>query len=176
MGSTFLKENLNMEDLKNQEMEQQEHSTNEDIKNLNDEDNQDLEQTNKIEKSYSEDEVNEIVQRRLARERKRLNKLLDPDEFNEELIKRERAISLREMKADAKDILNVDNIPLAFIELIDFEDKETMNKSLETIKKIKDEYIEPWVRNEINKRFAGKTPNISNSNIKSDPLEKAFKL
>lgn len=165
-----------MEDLKNQEMEQQEHSTNEDIKNLNDEDNQNLEQTNKTEKSYSEDEVNEIVQRRLARERKRLNKLLDPDEFNEELIERERAISLREMKADARDILNADNIPLTFIELIDFEDMETMNKSLEIIKKIKNEYIEPWVRDEINKRFAGRTPNTANSNIKSDPLEKAFKL
>lgn len=163
-----------MEDLKNKEMEQED-SNNEDIENSN---NEYLEQESNInEKSYSEDEVNEIVQRRLARERKKFNKILDSDEFDKELIKREKAISLREMKADAKEFLSENNIPPVFIDLVNFDDRQKMEDSLKVIENIKNKYIEPWISEEVSKRFSGKTPKISVcNNFKSDPLEQAFKL
>lgn len=166
-----------MEDLKNQEMEQ-ENSTDEDTKNSNNDNIQNQEQEAKVEKSYSEDEVNEIVQRRLARERKKFNKLLDSDEFDKELIEREKKVTLRELRADAKEALSELDMPIDFIDLIDFTNKESMDRSIKVIEKIKNEYISPMIDNEVKKRFKGRTPKNSNvTNISSlDPVKKAFEL
>lgn len=155
-----------MDDLENQKMD-----------NLNSQNEEESSSNDNNEKLYSQDEVNEIIKNRLSRERKKYNKILNEEEFNKDLLKREKEVSLREMKADAKEILTNSSIPLIFIDLINFQDRDTMTESLETIKKINQEVINKWVVSEVNKRLPGKTPSSANDTILSrDPLKEAFKL
>ncbi len=166
-----------MDDLKNQEMEEL-NSTDEEFNSSNKEEelnSDDHEEEHTDEKLYNQDEVDEIVKKRLSRERKRFDKLLDGDEFDKDLLKREKEITLREMKADAREALSEIDVPPEFFNLINFTDRETMEQSLKVIENIKDEYIQPWIKKEIQERLKGRTPTIGSSHV-HDYLEDAFKL
>ena len=117
---------------------------------------------------YSDDDVDNIVKRRLAKERKRLAKQHEQDTAVNELDERERAITLRELKADAKDRLIEDDMPTSLAELLNYEDKQSFNKSYEDVTKI----FAEAVRVQVAKRLSH-TPKRGDT-FKSDPLKQAF--
>lgn len=117
---------------------------------------------------YSDDDVDNIVKRRLAKERKRLAKQHEQDTAVNELDERERAITLRELKADAKDRLIEDDMPTSLAELLNYEDKQSFNKSYEDVTKI----FAEAVRVQVAKKLSH-TPRRGEA-FKSDPLKQAF--
>lgn len=85
---------------------------------------------------YTDEDVNRIVSNRLARERNRMKKLFDEEQHESELDEREKKVLMRELKADAKDVLYEMGMPVGLAELLDYTDKESMEKSIETVKTI----------------------------------------
>lgn len=130
------------------------------------------------EKTFTQSELDGIIKDRLARERARLDKILDSEGFDKELVEREKAIELREMKADAKEALNELEISNVFFDLINFNDRDSMEKSIEIIKDINKNHIEPMVQEAVNKRLVGKTPLGATGNCaspKDQGIKNAFK-
>lgn len=129
-------------------------------------------------KTFTQSELDGIIKERLARERARLDKILDSEGFDKELIEREKAIELREMKADAKEALNELGISNVFFDLINFNDRDSMEKSIEIIKEIDNKHIQPMIEEAINERLVGKTPKrLTNDNAayQEQGIKNAFK-
>lgn len=132
-----------MEDIKNQEMEQ--------------------ENSNNEEKTFTQDEVNRIVQERLSRNKSK----------NDELEEREKKIIQRELKADCKDILIEKNLPIELSELFNGYSEDDLDKFIDVIGKIEDK-----IKNSSKNKMRGNKPNISNTveYNSNDPIKEAFKL
>lgn len=132
-----------MEDIKNQEMEQ--------------------ENSNNEEKTFTQDEVNRIVQERLSRNKTK----------NDELEEREKKIIQRELKADCKDILIEKNLPVELSELFNGYSEDDLDKFIEVIGKIEDK-----IKSSNENKMRGHKPNIGNTveYNSSDPIKEAFKL
>lgn len=95
---------------------------------------QEQQESDHEEKRFTQQDLDKIIERRLKRERDRITKMFtDP---NEELSKRERAIEEKEMRLDAKGILIKNDIPIEAIDLINYKDRETMQKSIELLNKV----------------------------------------
>ena len=67
------------------------------------------------EKKYTDEEVDKIIARKIAAERKRMSKLFADEQQVTEIEQRERNVLLRELKADAKDALIDQGAPLCII-------------------------------------------------------------
>lgn len=132
-----------MEDIKNQEMEQG--------------------NSNNEEKTFTQDEVNRIVQERLSRNKTK----------NDELEEREKKIIQRELKADCKDILIEKNLPVELSELFNGYSEDDLDKFIEVIGKIEDK-----IKSSNENKMRGHKPNIGNTveYNSSDPIKEAFKL
>lgn len=82
------------------------------------------------EKTFTQDEVNRIVQDRLAREK---------GKGSEELEKRESALNYRERKMNAVDELRKNGLPDYLAEALNLNTDEDFQKSMEAIKRMKGE-------------------------------------
>lgn len=82
------------------------------------------------EKTFTQDEVNRIVQDRLAREK---------GKGSEELEKREAALNYRERKMNAVDELRKNGLPDYLAEALNLNTDEDFQKSMEAIKRMKGE-------------------------------------
>ena len=82
------------------------------------------------EKTFIQDEVNRIVQDRLAREK---------GKGSEELDKREAALNYRERKMNAVDELRKNGLPDYLAEALNLNTDEDFQKSMEAIKRMKGE-------------------------------------
>ena len=94
-------------------------------------------------RTFSQDEVNAIVQKRLERERERSNSLLGSGEaFRDELLKREKAVTEREFRATARERLSNEQLPVEAAELLKFDDEKSFEASYkllaEVLKSIRD--------------------------------------
>lgn len=87
--------------------------------------------------------------------------------------KRERAVLLREMKADAKDTLIERGLPSSLAGLLNYSDKETLENSLNEVGKIFNAAVEQSVKS----RLRGETPRRGSSvgDSKEQALHNAFK-
>lgn len=132
-----------MEDIKNQEMEQ--------------------ENSNNEEKTFTQDEVNRIVQERLSRNKSK----------NDELEEREKKIIQRELKADCKDILIEKNLPVELSELFNGYSEDELDKFIDVIGKIEDK-----IKSSNENKMRGHKPNIGNTveYNSNDPIKEAFRL
>lgn len=100
------------------------------------------ESTQEGEKTFTQDEVNRIVEKRLNRERSRLNGLLKEDDPREAaLLEREKAVAVKELQADAREALAAKGIPAGALELLNYTDKESCDKSMEAVKNLMDAVI-----------------------------------
>lgn len=79
-------------------------------------------------KTFTQEEVNNIVSDRLKREREKMSK-----EQEEKLNEREKAIAARELKLTATEKLTAVGLPKTLVDAINCSDEETMNKSIEII-------------------------------------------
>ena len=98
----------------------------------------DQEQDTQVEeKSFTQKEVDKIVEQRLARERKKFTNMLEGKDPRESAIEeREKNVLVKELQADAKDIFRQKNLPLEALELLNYTDKETCEKSIEVLEQV----------------------------------------
>lgn len=107
--------------------------------NVNITEQQKTESTQEGEKTFTQDEVNRIVEKRLNRERSRFNGLLREEDPREAaLADREKAVAIKELQADAREALASKGIPAEALELLNYTDKESCDKSIEAIGKLMD--------------------------------------
>lgn len=85
------------------------------------------------EKKYTDSDVDKIVSRKINRERERLQKLFKEEQEVSELELRERNVSMRELKADARDELEKRGLPLRLVDVLDYTDRDTMEKGLDSL-------------------------------------------
>lgn len=117
-------------------------------------------------KTFTQDEVNRIVQERLAKEK---------GKGNEELEKRAAELDLRERKLNAVEALRKNGLPDYLVEALNISTDEAFKASMNAIVKMKEETKgstnEPQKVGRIS--FPGK---ITEGNAGSDPLRSAFGL
>lgn len=97
-------------------------------------------------KTFTQDEVNEIVRRRLAKEREKFTTLMD-SEGEKKLIEREKAVLKRELRADALDKLKEAGLPVSLAELVDYSDEESYTASFERVRGV----FEPAIKEAVTK-------------------------
>lgn len=81
-------------------------------------------------KTFTQDEVNQIVKNRLKEERGKMQK-----EQDAALLEREQAITAREMRMTAREKLNEKGLPADLVDAINCSDEEAINKSIEILSK-----------------------------------------
>ena len=79
-------------------------------------------------KTFTQEEVNNIISDRLKREREKLSK-----EQEEKLNEREKAIEARELRMTATEKLTAAGLPKTLVDALNCSDEETMDKSIEII-------------------------------------------
>lgn len=120
-------------------------------------------------KKYSDEDLDAIIAKKIARERDRMKRLFEEEKTVSEMDERERNIALREMKADAKDALDERGLPRTLADVLDYTDKETMTASLEKIVEAFNISVQMGVKNVIR----GVTPKVSAA-PPDDDIRKAF--
>lgn len=85
------------------------------------------------EKKYTDKDLDRIIAKKIAAERKRMTKLFNDDQQESDLDKRERDVLRRELRADAKERLASEGLPVALADLINYGDKEESEKSLDEV-------------------------------------------
>lgn len=127
----------------------------------------------KEEKTFTTEEVNEIVQRRLAREREKLSKAFQEGTKESDLDERERKILKRELRADVVESLAENHMPAGLADLVNYDSKEDCEKSLGMISAVFNQAV-----NEAVKGKARQTTPIEGRTcyIKGDPLARAFNI
>lgn len=107
-------------------------------------------------KKYTDEDVDKIIAKKIAAERKRMSKLFNEEQTESELEKRERAVQKRELMADAKDALAEEGLPTALSSMLDYTDRESYKNSLEEVSSI----FRSAVMNEVKRTLAGKPPRV----------------
>lgn len=101
------------------------------------------------EKKYTDEEVDKIIARKIAAERKRMSKLFADEQQVTEIEQRERNVLLRELKADAKDALIDRGLPSALSGLLNYDSKEEMAQSLNEIETIFNEALQQGLKDKL---------------------------
>mgnify|MGYP001623055947 FL=1 len=127
----------------------------------------------KDEKTFTTEEVNEIVQRRLAREREKLSKAFQEGTKESDLEERERRILKRELRADVLETLAENRMPAGLADLVNYDSKEDCEKSLKVVSTVFNQAVNEAVRGKARQS----TPIESATHyMKGDPLAKAFNI
>ena len=85
------------------------------------------------EKTFTQNDVNRIVQERLAKEKAKNSGEAD-------FAKREQELAQRELHMTAKELLSEKGLPVQLFDALNCTDKETMEKSIATIETVFNEY------------------------------------
>ena len=106
------------------------------------------------EKKYTDADVDRIIAKKIAAERKRMQKLFEGEQQESEIEKRERDVTRRELMADAKDALIGDGLPSSLASVLDYSDKEAYEKSYQEVTGIFREAMQQMFK----QQFSGKAP------------------
>lgn len=102
------------------------------------------------ERTFTQKEVNDIVQKRLAKERERLSKVFQEEKQLSELEEREQNILKRELRADMIDELRKRGLPSRLADLLDYSSPENLEQSMDEVTTIFSsalgEKIRPYAR------------------------------
>ena len=85
------------------------------------------------EKTFTQEDVNRIVQERLAKEKAKSSGEAD-------FLKREQELAQRELHITAKELLSEKGLPVQLLDALNCTDKETLKKSIATIETVFNEY------------------------------------
>lgn len=143
-----------MEELKTQDTE--ELKTDEQVEDVTDNNNDEQD------KLYTQEEVDKIVKKRLGRERNKFektkNKLINESEFSSDLIEREKAVTLKEMKFEYALKVQDEGLPLELVDYIDYSDPENANNSYNGIVGLFKEKLNKAVEVRVKEQLRGSTP------------------
>lgn len=131
------------EEMKNEMIESVEDVTTEKTAEVQDEEKQ------SPAKKYTDEDVDRIIARKIAAERKRMSKLFNEEQQESELEKRERAVLLRELKADAKDMLISEGLPSSLAGLLNYGSKEELNQSMTEVSAIFREAVQQGIKEKL---------------------------
>lgn len=128
-------------------------------------------------KTFTQDEVDKIVEKRLARERQKFENQLREytgSPIERELSKREREVTKRELMADARSFLEEQGRPIEILELLDYTDEESCAESLKKVLVAFNKASEKFINN----RLRGKKPPKDGyaNNCVTDAFRQAFGL
>ena len=84
-------------------------------------------------KKYTDADVDRIVAKKIAAERKRMSKLFNEEQQETEIEKRVRDVLRRELTADAKDALIKDGYPSTLANIMDYSSKEDYERSYQEV-------------------------------------------
>lgn len=94
-------------------------------------------------KTFTQKEVDDIVEKRLRRERKKFTGLLNGEDPRElELAEREKAVAIKEAQIEMRGLLDSKKLPVEALELLDYTDKKSCEKSVELLEKIVKDAVE----------------------------------
>lgn len=130
------------------------------------------EQKRELEKKYTDSDVDRIIAKKIAAERKRMSKLFNEEQQETEIEKRERAVLLRELKADAKDALIEQGLPASLSSLLNYNSKDELEHSMVEVGAIFNEAVQQGIKN----RLGRETPRKGSCSINAEKaLQDAFK-
>ena len=139
-------------------------------------------QTETTEKTFTQKDVDKLIQDRLAREQSKWEKRVQDERTEaeklakmnaeqkaeyeqnkriEELDRREKEITTRELRATAYTTLAEKNLPKELVEILNYEDAESCQASIENIEKIWTEANGTWqeaIAREVNIKLRGGDP------------------
>ena len=123
------------------------------------------------EKKYTDADVDRIIAKKIAAERKRMSKLFNEEQQESEIEVRERNVMVRELKADAKDALISDGLPISLANVLNYNSKEDMEASYAEITKVFKEALQQAAI----ERFRGPVPKASSTVPKGETaIKEAF--
>lgn len=129
------------------------------------------------ERRFTQDEVNDIVQKRLAKERERLSKVFQEEKQLSELEERERNILKRELRADAIEELSNRKLSPRLADLLDYSSPEDMKRSMEEVTAIFQSALSDKIRPMARQSTPPEGMGGSGLNTHSDvAIRKAFNL
>lgn len=123
---------------------------------MNNELNNETEQQETEVKTFTQEEVDEIIKKRLARERKKAESEQEPGKD------REKNLEQRELTLMAKEKLLDEGMPLNLASVLKFSDEKTLEEAIETIKNMNKESPRAWGQRQ-------------QSSVKHDAIRDAFK-
>lgn len=108
-------------------------------------------------KTFTQEEVDEIIKIRLGRERNKFektkNKLINESEFSDDLKEREKAITLKEKKFEYALKIQDQGLPLELVDYIDYSDPEKADQSFDGIVNLFEETLNKLLTAEVKKRL-----------------------
>ena len=113
---------------------------------------QDAEGQEQPEKKYTDADADRIIAKKIAAERKRMQRL-----FENEIETRERNVLKRELMADAKDMLISDGFPSSLATIMDYSSKEAHEESYKNVTAVFNEALQFAIK----EKFRGTTPRVS---------------
>lgn len=125
-------------------------------------------QNQQNDKTFTQEDVNRIVQERLAKERSKGNN-------TDELIQRTAELDLRERKIKAREELSKNGLPDYLVDALNMQDDESLEKSIKAITKMKGEAGDSQV-GQIGGTIISPIGNVEGAGAVGDPLRKAFGL
>lgn len=129
------------------------------------------------ERRFTQDEVNDIVQKRLAKERERLSKVFQEEKQLSELEERERNILKRELRADAIEELHRRDLSPRLADLLDYSSEEELQKSMDEVTTIFRSALSDKIRPRARQSTPPEGMGGSGMNTSSDAaIRKAFNL
>lgn len=131
------------------------------------------------EKTFTQSELDEILKKRLAREREKMN-LIATGEFEQKLLARERAVMTKEFRAVARERLTEAGLPTVAAEFIDCTSEEAFESSYQKMAKMLGPMLEQAVETKVDERFrqVGHTPQKGGghgADLIKDAVRTAFK-
>lgn len=138
----------------------------------NQENNDGTHEGEKKEKTFTQDEVNEIISKRLAKQKDSLMRSIEDGQRSEELDERERKITERELKADAAVKLSEAGLPHSIASLLKYDSKESYEESYKEVTEI----FRAAIGEDRKTRARQSTPRegMGGSRGGSDPIRSAF--
>ena len=121
------------------------------------------------EKKYTDADVDRIIAKKIAAERKRMQKLFEGEQQESEIDRRERDVTRRELMADARDKLISDGLPSSLAKIMNYSDKESFEESYNDVTKT---FLEA-MSSEYKRRFSSAAPKAGTGSREVD-REKAL--
>lgn len=114
----------------------------------------------KVEKTFTQEEVNAIVGKRLAEQKASGSKELDD---------REKALDQREMELKAREILSSQGLPKELADILKYSDESSLNAAIDMIRNVRD-------KNNGFRVIENRLPDGASHETNRDRIKEAFHL